>query len=347
MFAWYRRRWLDLVVSIYIYNEHRGYTALDRVLRAVRSRSPGDHAFIAEIEQHRADEHKHYLMFKRWWERRGQMPFAVDRTCGHIDRFVEIMFRSRIDDLDEDALIRQDRRFEKLCRVIALTERRGYRQIEILLRHPVIRRDRALVKIFRIIKADEPRHWAPYEAWLKAHGGREPRWWERAIDQFIHSELLLLKLPILFFTPRLKRQSEFADASDQPGPEAATYCGSCLEDRQVQRLAWPKPDHVLGVIGEIVAGRRVREDGEWAAIERHPLREVPKVFGRDSQLAAAPRMRSDRPRVEMSDSDIEALTDGCSKRLGLFDLACVEINMGMEIGDGIGVVHAWHVATEG
>ena len=36
------------------------------------------------------------------------MPFAVDRTCGHIDRFVEIMFRSRIDDLDEDALIRQD-----------------------------------------------------------------------------------------------------------------------------------------------------------------------------------------------------------------------------------------------
>jgi hypothetical protein len=221
MVAWYRRRWLDLVVSIYIYNEHRGYTALDRVLRAVRSRSPGDHQFIAEIEQHRADEHKHYLMFKRWWQRRRQMPFAVDRTCGHIDRFVEIMFRSRIDDLDEQALIQKDRNFEKLCRVIALTERRGYRQIELLLRHPIIRRDRALVKIFNIIKVDEPRHWTPYERWLKAQGGRKPAWWERAIDQFIHSELLLLKLPVLFMTPRLKRQQQFADASDRATGEVA------------------------------------------------------------------------------------------------------------------------------
>ena len=39
-------------------------------------------------------------MFRRWFERRGVMPFAVDRTCGHIDRFVGIMFRSPIDELD-------------------------------------------------------------------------------------------------------------------------------------------------------------------------------------------------------------------------------------------------------
>jgi len=30
MFAWYHRRWIDLVTAIYIYNEHLGYTALDR-----------------------------------------------------------------------------------------------------------------------------------------------------------------------------------------------------------------------------------------------------------------------------------------------------------------------------
>ena len=30
---WYARRYLDLLGSIYIYNEHRGYTALDRVLQ--------------------------------------------------------------------------------------------------------------------------------------------------------------------------------------------------------------------------------------------------------------------------------------------------------------------------
>ena len=216
MLAWYRRRWLDLVASIYIYNEHRGYTALDRVLRAVRSRGPDDHAFLAEIEQHRADEYKHYLMFKRWWEKRGVMPYAIDRTCGHIDRFVEIMFRSRIDDLDEDSLIRDDRNFEKMCRVIALTERRGYRQLDILLRHPVVLRDRMLTKMFRIIRIDEPRHWLPYESWLKARAMREPVWWERAIDGFIHSELLLLKLPVLFLSPRLRRRTDWADEHDAP-----------------------------------------------------------------------------------------------------------------------------------
>jgi hypothetical protein len=216
MLAWYRRRWLDLVGSIYIYNEHRGYTALDRVLRAVRSRWPDDRAFIAAIEQHRADEYKHYLMFKRWWQKRGQKPLAVGRTCGHIDRFVEIVFRSRIDDLDENALIQDDRNFEKLCRVIALTERRGYRQLDILLKHPFVRGDRMLTRIFRIIKVDEPRHWNPYEDWLKAREMRETGRWEKAADGFIHSELMLLKFPILFLMPGLKRRLSWADEMDLP-----------------------------------------------------------------------------------------------------------------------------------
>ena len=219
MYARYRRRWLELVGSIYIYNEHRGYTALDRVLEAVRSQFPNDHAFIAEIEQHRADEYKHYLMFKRWWQKRGVRPFFVDRACGHIDRFVEIMFRSRIDELDAGELIKREENFAKLCRVIALTERRGYRQLEILLRHPTIQQDRLLTKIFRIIQDDEPSHWAPYEKWLSRRRQRDPKWWERAIDQFIHSELLMLKLPVLFLTPRLRRRTEWPDAKDDVAPQ--------------------------------------------------------------------------------------------------------------------------------
>ena len=47
---WYRQRYLDLLGSIYIYNEHRGYTAIDRVLQAVRTRWPEDRALIARIE---------------------------------------------------------------------------------------------------------------------------------------------------------------------------------------------------------------------------------------------------------------------------------------------------------
>lgn len=211
MFAWFRRRYLDLLGSIYIYNEHRGYTSIDRVLEAVRARMPHDTAFIAAIEKHRADERMHYVMFKRWFEMQGKMPLKVDRTCGHIDRFIEIMFRRGIDDLDTDAVISDDRLFERLCRVISLTEQRGMKQVEILLKHPLVRRDKTLIRIFRIIERDEPSHWAPYEAWLKAHGRREPQWWERALDSLIHSELLFLKLPLLFFNPWIERRAEWAD----------------------------------------------------------------------------------------------------------------------------------------
>src|SRR5918996_1328583 len=114
MISWFRRRYLDLLGSIYIYNEHRGYTALDRVLHAVREHYPDDEPFIAAIEKHRADEHKHYVMFKRWFERRGVMPYAVDRTCGHIDRFVEIMFGTTIDSLDTEQVIEREELFGRL-----------------------------------------------------------------------------------------------------------------------------------------------------------------------------------------------------------------------------------------
>lgn len=214
MFGWFRRRYLDVLGSIYIYNEHRGYTALDRVLVAARARAPEDRAFITAIEQHRADERKHYLMFRRWFELRGMMPFALDRTFGHIDRFIEIMFRSRIDTLDTDALIANDDHFERLCRVIALTERRGYRQVETLLRSSLVQSDPVLMRIFTIIRRDEPRHWAPYEEWLARHSRRGPSRRERAIDGFIHSELMLAKLPGLFFALKVPRRADWIDAGE-------------------------------------------------------------------------------------------------------------------------------------
>ena len=216
MLAWFGRRYLDVLGSIYIYNEHRGYTALDRVLEAVRARAPDDAELIAEIESHRADERKHYVMFRRWFEHRQTMPLAVDRTFGHIDRFVEIMFRTRIDNLDTQAVIASDRLFERLCRVIALTEQRGYRQVEILLANRFVRSDPVLTRIFAIIRKDEPSHWAPYEGWLRSNGKRDPKWWERAVDSFIHSELLFFKLPFLFLNPWIARRSEWADAHEAP-----------------------------------------------------------------------------------------------------------------------------------
>ena len=37
------------------------------------------------------------------------------------------------------------------------------------------------------------------------------------VDGFVHSELLFLKLPILFLHPALKRRSVFADEADGRG----------------------------------------------------------------------------------------------------------------------------------
>lgn len=218
MLTAFRHRYLDLLGSIYIYNEYRGYTSIDRVLEAVRVRAPHDHALIAAIEKHRADERKHYQMFKRWFELQGRMPLAVDRTCGHIDRFVEIMFRRTIDTLDTQAVIDDDAQFEKLCRVISLTEQRGFRQVHVLLNHPAVLSDKVLTRIFRIIEKDEPSHWAPYDGWLRAHGKREPRWWERAVDSFIHSELLFVKLPFLFLNPFVRRRTDWADSGERLHP---------------------------------------------------------------------------------------------------------------------------------
>lgn len=215
-----RGRFLDLLCSIYIYNEHRGYTAIDRMLSAIRMTWPNDHALLALVEKHRADEHKHYLMFRRWFERRGIMPFDLDRAYGHIDRFVEIMFGSPIDQL-APALIGRDENFESLCRVISLTERRGHRQVETLLRNSAVIEDSMLTKIFRIIEQDEPSHWAPYDAWLKGHGRRQANTWERMVDGFIHGELLVLKLPLLFLTPGLARRTTWPDADDAPRADEA------------------------------------------------------------------------------------------------------------------------------
>ena len=215
--AAFRSRFLDVLASIYIYNEHRGYTSLDRVLEAVRARCPDDPKFIAEVEKHRADEHKHYRMFRRYYELQGRMPLKVDRTSGHIDHFIQRVFRCTIDELDTQAIVADPKAFEQLCRVIMLTEQRGMRQVEILLTNPHIRSDKALKRIFEVVEKDEPDHYLPYERWLTRNGRVTARWRERWADYWIHKTLMLVKLPAVFLnrsTPRL---------ASWPDEDAAAY----------------------------------------------------------------------------------------------------------------------------
>lgn len=208
------RRYLDILASVYIYNEHRGYTSIDRVLDAVRSRHPGARTFIAAVEKHRRDERQHYLMFRRYFEDLGEMPYLVDKTCGHIDRLVRLTFGCGIDDLVTDEIIDDPRLFHKMCRIIMLTEMRGMRQVEILLNSRLMTSDKRLVKIFKVIERDEPSHWLPYQAWLEANDGGRPTAAEKAADFWVHRTLLTVKLPALYLNPRLPRRTDWHDAGE-------------------------------------------------------------------------------------------------------------------------------------
>jgi hypothetical protein len=92
--------------------------------------------------------------------------------------------------------------------------------LEGLLKNRFVRSDPILTRIFQVIHQDEPSHWAPYEGWLRKHGKREPRRWERAVDGLVHSELLFLKLPFLFLNPWMPRRTSWADADEPASPAA-------------------------------------------------------------------------------------------------------------------------------
>ncbi|HEY5721444.1 MAG TPA: ferritin-like domain-containing protein [Allosphingosinicella sp.] len=214
------RRYLDILASVYIYNEHRGYSSLDRVLEAVRGRCPEEREFISQVEKHRADERKHYAMFKRYFELRGYMPYQVDRTCGHIDRLIRLTFGCHIDDLDTEEVIGSDELFKKLCRIIMITEIRGMNTVDKLLHSFLLKGDRPLLAIFKVIERDEPSHWMPYRGWLQRHGGGQSRPGERLADFWVSCSLLFAKLPLLYFNPRLPRRTDWQDDHDEAIPHA-------------------------------------------------------------------------------------------------------------------------------
>jgi hypothetical protein len=213
-----RTRYLDVIGSIYIYNEHRGYTSLDRVLDAARRHCPEDTDFIAAVAKHRADERKHYLMFKRWFVLQGRMPIAVDTNHGHIDRFIKSAFGCGIEALDTDAIVADPDLFEKLCRVILITEQRGLAQVDELLSNSMVLSDRVMHRIFRIVHDDEPSHFLPYGDWLERQGRPVALWNERIADWCIHKTLLLGKMPALFLNVGARRITEWPDVCETTAP---------------------------------------------------------------------------------------------------------------------------------
>jgi len=142
------------------------------------------------------------------------MPLAMDRRVGHIDRFIYRTFGCTIDELDTGAIIADPAEFERLCRVIMLTEQRGYRQVEILLRNGWVRSDPVMARIFAIVHRDEPGHFLPYQHWLEGQGRATVRFSERLTDFWIHRALLFGRIPALFLDPALPRLEQWPHEAD-------------------------------------------------------------------------------------------------------------------------------------
>jgi hypothetical protein len=150
------------------------------------------------------------------------MPLVVDRGVGHIDRFIQWVFRCSIEELDTHRIVTQPEEFERLCRVIMLTEQRGYRQVEIILKNRLIMSDPVMKKIFQIVHRDEPDHFLPYQRWLERQGRATARWNERAADWCIHKVLMLGKLPALFLDAGRARIAQWPDEADSLPDRAAS-----------------------------------------------------------------------------------------------------------------------------
>lgn len=202
-------RFFDVLLSVYLYNEQRGFRYLEELALAFERKFPEEKRIIAAVRKHAGDERKHYGLFCRYFENRRRMPFLIGESCGYCDRIVSFIFGRTIAQLDPERLILDDEAFFRLCRLIMVTEMRGMRQVDMILKNFFIRKEPELVSIFEVVKRDEPSHCYPYQSWLRKHGEHEPSFHEKLADAWVHYTLLGFKLPLLFFNPWLPRREGF------------------------------------------------------------------------------------------------------------------------------------------
>lgn len=199
------QRFLDLVLSVYLYNEWRGYVQMETSLIPKLEADPNmDPAFLVAVKKHCADEKKHYNMFKGYFVSKGRMPFAVGASIGYFDVLSGVLL-GRKDDVE----LNQEN-FAKLCRAIVTTEYRGIHQVDTMLKWRSIQRDERLHRIFQVVKVDEPSHFIPYNEWLEKNGHRGPSTFEKIADWVIHYSIAALIIPVHFLNFRLKRLEGFA-----------------------------------------------------------------------------------------------------------------------------------------
>ncbi len=212
----FSRRLRDLILSVYLYNEWRGYLQLESdLIPELELRVGKEDEFLKGVKKHAADERRHYRMFKGWFLASNVRPFAVGPSVGYFDR-VASWFLEKGTAESSAGLVDSPQSFARLCRAVITTERRGIAQLDALLKWGFIARDARLRNLLQTIRRDEPFHSLPYECWLAARGLPGPDWKNRISDALVHYSIAVLVIPRLYFTPWLRRLEAFQD--DAVGP---------------------------------------------------------------------------------------------------------------------------------
>ena len=87
------------------------------------------------------------------------------------------------------------------------------------------------------------------------------------------------------------------------------------------------------MIGKIISGFGMGEDGQAPPIDDGPLRKLPKPLPGDRELAASPWVRPDRTLVEAADCNPEQCLRIPGQRLSCTQLIGIEIDVGMEVSE--------------
>jgi hypothetical protein len=199
----------EVLLSIYLYNERRGYEKLELLEAELRRLRPHEHALAEAVGRHVRDERRHYRMFRAWFARRGVMPFRIDPAAGYVDRLVHALEGVDLDGIDFAEAVGDDARLERLFRLIVLTERRGLAQVRALLRFAPVSSDPTLRAMFEVVERDEPSHFEPYDTWLAERGRAQASARERLADVAAHVAIVWLRLPRLALELRPERLETF------------------------------------------------------------------------------------------------------------------------------------------
>lgn len=199
------QRFQDLILSIYLYNEKRGYTEVERLAETLPAHG-FESGFISAVRKHAADEKAHYNLFRAYFEKTGRPPYQIGSFAGYFDRAFKNIWGQWTWEVDLSAIAGNRKQFSRLCRTIFLAELRGIQQVNWVLRLPWVKKNPDIKSIFERVRKDEPSHIVPYRRYLRRWDRDIPTPWEKICDLYVHLTLSYMIVPVLFLNPGLKRQ---------------------------------------------------------------------------------------------------------------------------------------------